>query len=101
MLCFERRGKQLIAYIEGELDHDSACIMRAEIDNQLRDISISELVLDMSGISFMDSSGIGLILGRYRLLKMRNGRIVISRPSTRINKLLTMAGVYDLIGKIS
>ena len=97
MLCFEKRGRKLIAYIEGELDHDSAALMRAEIDNQLRDMGINELVIDMAGISFMDSSGIGLVLGRYKLMRMRGGLVRISRPGKRTDKLLSMAGVYDLM----
>lgn len=101
VLCFERRGKKLIAYLEGELDHNSASLMRAEIDNQLHDMSINELVIDMAGISFMDSSGIGLVLGRYKLMKLRGGHIGVSRPGRRVDRLLTMAGIYDLVAKIS
>jgi len=97
MICFEKRGRQLFAYIEGELDHDSTALMRAEIDNQLRDITVNELVIDMAGISFMDSSGIGLILGRYRLMAERGGTIRISRPGRRTERMLALAGIYDLI----
>lgn len=100
MLCFEKRGRRLIVYLEGELDHDSTALMRAEIDNQLRDMSISELMIDMAGVSFMDSSGIGLVLGRYKLMAARGGRVRISRPGSRTDKLLGLAGVYDLIEKI-
>jgi len=101
MLCFERRGRKLIAYIEGELDHDSTAIMRAEIDNQLYDRSLTELIIDMAGVSFMDSSGIGLVLGRYKLMKMRGGSVRISRPGTRTDKLLKMSGIYELMERIS
>lgn len=97
MICFERRGRQLYAYIEGELDHDSTALMRAEIDNQLRDPAINELVLDLAGISFMDSSGIGLILGRYKQMKERNGSIQITRPGKRTERMLALAGIYELI----
>ncbi len=99
MLCFEKRGSRLIAYLEGELDHDSSAVMRAEIDNQLYDKGISELVIDMAGVSFMDSSGIGLVLGRYKLMKMRGGSVLISRPGNRTDRLLGMAGIYDLMEK--
>lgn len=101
MLCFERRGRKLIAYIEGEIDHDSAAIMRAEIDNQLYDRSLTELIIDMAGVSFMDSSGIGLVLGRYKLMKMRGGSVRISRPGKRTDKLLKMSGIYELMERIS
>ena len=91
----------MIVFLEGELDHRSASGMRAEIDNQLRDRQISELVIDMGGLSFMDSSGIGLILGRYKTMSKRGGTVLISRPGRRLDKLLSMSGVYDLVGKIS
>lgn len=91
----------MIVFLEGELDHRSAAGMRAEIDNQLRDRQISELVIDMGGLSFMDSSGIGLILGRYKIMERRGGTVLISRPGSRLDKLLGMSGVYDLVGKIS
>ena len=99
MLCFERKGRKLIVYIEGELDHDSTAVMRAEIDNQLRDPSIIELVIDLAGISFMDSSGIGLVLGRYKQMTERGGVVKISRPGKRTDKLLMLAGVYKLMEK--
>lgn len=101
MLCFEKRGKRLIVYIEGELDHDSAAVMRAEIDNQLRDMALSELIIDMAGVNFMDSSGIGLVLGRYKLMAARGGKVRISRPGKRTDRLMSIAGVYDLMEKNS
>lgn len=97
MLCFEKRGNRLAVFLEGELDHDAAAVMRAEIDNQLRDPAVSELIIDMAGVSFMDSSGIGLVLGRYRQMAARRGRVSISRPCGRIDKLLKLAGVYELV----
>jgi stage II sporulation protein AA (anti-sigma F factor antagonist) len=101
MLCFEKKGRRLMVFLEGELDHRSAAGMRAEIDNQLRDRHISELVIDMGGLSFMDSSGIGLILGRYKIMAQRGGSVFVSRPGKRLDKLLGLSGVYDLVGKIS
>ncbi len=91
----------MIVYLEGELDHDSTAVMRAEIDNQLRDTALSELIIDMAGVSFMDSSGIGLVLGRYKLMAARGGKVRISRPGKRTDRLLGIAGVYDLMEKNS
>ena len=71
MLCFEKRGGKLVVYLEGELDHNTAAGMRAEIDNQLRDRSVMDLIIDMGRVTFMDSSGIGLVLGRYKLMSGR------------------------------
>lgn len=91
----------MTVYLEGELDHDSTAVMRAEIDNQLRDMALSELIIDMAGVSFMDSSGIGLVLGRYKLMDARGGTVRISRPGKRADRLLGIAGVYDLMEKNS
>lgn len=96
MLCFEKRGGTLVVFLEGELDHNSAAGMRAEIDNQLRDPRILELVIDLDGITFMDSSGVGLILGRYKQMAERGGSVRVSRPAPRIDRLLALSGVYDL-----
>lgn len=97
MLCFERRANRLIVFLEGELDHMNAALMRAEIDNQLRDRRINELTIDFGGVSFMDSSGIGLVLGRYRIMTERGGKVRVSRAGPRLDKLLMMSGVYQLI----
>lgn len=101
MLCFDRRGRRLVVYLEGELDHRSAAGIRAEIDNQLFDRNVDELVIDMAGLLFMDSSGVGLVLGRYRLMSQRDGRVYVSRPGKRVDMMLEMSGVYDLVGRIS
>ena len=97
MLCFERRGRKLIAYLEGELDHDSAALMRAEIDNQLYDRSINELVIDMAGISFMDSSGIGMLIGRYKTMCAKGGRMAACCLSETVSRLYRMAGLHRII----
>ena len=60
-----RRGRELRVVLSGELDHHNAAIIREEVDREL-DGSVKLLTLDMSGITFMDSSGIGVVLGRYR-----------------------------------
>jgi stage II sporulation protein AA (anti-sigma F factor antagonist) len=101
MVCFEKRGGRLIVFLEGELDHRSAASMRAEIDNQLRDRRVTELVIDMGGISFMDSSGIGLILGRYKIMSQRGGIVRVSRPDSRADKLFHMSGVYNLVERMA
>ena len=101
MLCFEKRGGKLVVYLEGELDHNTAAGMRAEIDNQLRDRSVMDLIIDMGGVTFMDSSGIGLVLGRYKLMSRRGGRVRLSRPWARVDRLMGLSGVYDLVEKQS
>ncbi len=83
--------------LKGELDHHNAEQARNGIDSLLSDKGIKELILDLSGVSFMDSSGVGVILGRYRLLSGRRGVMRVTGASRSIEKILKMAGVYALL----
>lgn len=90
------KGEVLTAYLKGELDHHTAAEMRAEIDNAI-ELNMPELlVLDFSGISFMDSSGIGLVMGRYRNLVRRGAKLHISGASPQIYKVMKLAGLERL-----
>lgn len=83
----------------GELDHHSAAQTREDMDALLRDEDINELILDLSGLTFMDSSGIGVILGRYKLMSARGGRLTIQKPGLNVDKLLRMSGIYGIVRK--
>ena len=90
------KGEVLTAYLKGELDHHTAAEMRAEIDNAIELNMPDLLVLDFSGISFMDSSGIGLVMGRYRNLVRRGAKLHISGASPQIYKVMKLAGLERL-----
>lgn len=85
--------------LEGELDHHSAEQVRTELDQSLRQEDIRILSLDMRGVSFMDSSGLGVILGRYRIMTARGGKLYITGVSRYVERILRMAGIYALIEK--
>ena len=90
------KGEVLTAYLKGELDHHTAAEMRADIDNAF-ELNMPELlVLDFSGVSFMDSSGIGLVMGRYRNLARRGAKLHISGASPQIYKVMKLAGLERL-----
>lgn len=90
------KGEVLTAYLKGELDHHSAAEMRTEIDNAI-ELNMPELlVLDFSGVGFMDSSGIGLVMGRYRNLARRGAKLHISGASPQIYKVMKLAGLERL-----
>lgn len=93
----QRTGAALHAALSGELDHHSAEKVRKELDAAIRD-GVRELVLDLSGLTFMDSSGIGVILGRYRLIREQGGRVRVSAMSTYAARILKMAGILTLLG---
>ena len=86
----------LTTYITGEIDHHSAQVARIEIENELERTGSKILQMDFSGVSFMDSAGIGLILGRYRKMQETGGELRIVGASPRIEKMMKMAGLSTL-----
>ena len=89
-------GEVVTAYLSGELDHHTAKDMRESIDNAIELNMPSLLVLDFSGITFMDSSGIGLVMGRYRNLQKTGASLHISGASPSIYKVMKLAGIEKL-----
>ncbi len=86
----------VIAYLEGELDHHTAKPMREEIDAAVESNTPKLLVLDFKDITFMDSSGIGLVMGRYKLVSKYNAKLTITNPSPQIYKVMQLAGLSRL-----
>jgi stage II sporulation protein AA (anti-sigma F factor antagonist) len=90
------KGEVVTAYLGGELDHHSAREMREAIDNAIEMNIPSLLVLDFSGVTFMDSSGIGLVMGRYRNLIKSGAELHITGAPPQIHKMLKLAGIEKL-----
>ncbi|MEL7609983.1 MAG: anti-sigma factor antagonist [Bacillota bacterium] len=95
-----RKEQTLIVALSGELDHHSAEIIRAQIDALLIDPGIRELILDMKNVTFMDSSGLGVILGRYRKMAERGGNVGIRNASASVDRVLRMSGLYSLVQRV-
>lgn len=87
------KGEVLYCSISGEIDHHSAAGLRKTIDDATETLMPSLLVLDFSGVTFMDSSGIGLVMGRYRNISKLGGKVHISNPSPNIHKLMHLSGI--------
>ena len=98
-VVFKVSDSILIAYVKGEVDHHSAAPLRHAIDRSMQAFGGSDLILDFSAVEFMDSSGIGVALGRYKKLAKSGGRLCISGCSQYIDKVLDMAGVFSIINK--
>lgn len=96
MVNLKNEGEILIAEIIGDIDHHSARNLREEIDTKIIRITPKVLILDFEKVTFMDSSGIGLIMGRYKLLNPTGGRIIIKNSSTLIKRLLNISGISKL-----
>lgn len=89
----------MIAYLNGEIDHHNAAKIRTLIDIRIESAKPTLLILDFTNISFMDSSGIGLVMGRYKLMKYINGNLKIVNPSPQIRKVMSLAG-FDRLAVI-
>lgn len=96
-VVFRVSERILIACVKGDVDHHSAAPLRNTIDESMKAFGCSDLIMDFSGVEFMDSSGIGVVLGRYKRLAESGGSFYISGCSGHIERLLEMSGVFSLV----
>lgn len=87
----------LTAALSGELDHHTAAKARELIDARLERYTPKLCIMDFSRVSFMDSSGIGLILGRQRAAELYGGKVMIKNPSRYAEKIIKLAGLGAMI----
>lgn len=93
----EQIGTTLVVKLSGEIDQSCAGTIREKIDRELKQISIRNLILDFAEVSFMDSSGIGMILGRYKEIKLRGGKTMIIRTQPQVDRVLELSGLKKII----
>lgn len=87
-------------YVDGELDECSASKVKDILDKLLSDnINTEKVVFDLSGLSFMDSTGIGLLIGRYKKLRQFNVPAYITGASVATEKVIQLAGLYNIMPK--
>ena len=96
-LNFDFNDGVLRVAIVGEINHHNAVFVRQEIDEKIQELSSKNLVLDLAEVSFMDSSGLGLVMGRYQLMKDLGGTLTVANPSAEHKKLFKLAGLNKLI----
>ena len=87
----------LIVFLSGEIDHHSAREIREDIDLKIASSKPQAVELNFKDVSFMDSSGIGLIMGRYRLVSAYGGKIVISNVSSYLRRVMRLAGIDSIV----
>ncbi len=95
-LRFEKQEKTLTVFLRGEIDHHAAGGLREQIDGAVTSGDIVHLILDFSEVSFMDSSGVGLLLGRYKRMCARGGRLLARGLTARYLTMMKMAGMEKL-----
>ena len=98
MLQYRPLGEAVTVVIAGELDHYAAPQIRARLDELLRDPCVTDVVLDLENLTFMDSSGIGVLLGRLRILQSRGGTLSVKNMQPPVEKLFRLSGLQRVIG---
>ena len=101
MFSYELKRGTLTVYLSGELDQRMAAPIRSEIDALLDDAHIRRLIFDLRDLEFMDSSGIGLIIGRYKRMLRRGGSVAVTELDERIDKIFRMSGLYQLVERLA
>ncbi|ALM28795.1 anti-sigma F factor antagonist [Bacillus altitudinis] len=94
---FQIKESVLCIRLTGELDHHSAETLRQKVTNYLETEDIRHIVLNLADLSFMDSSGLGVILGRYKEIKQLGGEMVVCAISPAVNRLFNMSGLFKII----
>ena len=97
---FKKGVSDLTVYVYGELDECSASKAKDIMDKLIMEnLNSSKVIFDLSGLSFMDSTGIGLLIGRYKKLKQFNIATYISGASINTEKVIELAGLYKIMPK--
>ena len=96
-LSIEKHKNNLLVEFKGELDHHSTENARKKIDQEYSDNQMKNIILDLRGLTFMDSSGIGLIMGRYKRCIEEKGKVVIVNDNNYVDKILKMSGLLNII----
>ncbi len=93
----ESIGTTLVAKLKGEIDHHTAPTLREALDREIALHSTQNIVLDFDGVTFMDSSGIGVIVGRYKQISARGGKMMIIRVKPQVDKILEISGLKKIL----
>ena len=93
----DKKANAVEVTISGDIDHHSAKNLREQIDALIDEHHPTTLILDLSRVDFMDSSGLGLVFGRLRRQNQHGGTAVVRSPSERTGKILELAGASRLI----
>ncbi len=93
----EKKDAILCVRLNGELDHHSSEMLRKEVDSELQTGKYKHLVFNLENLSFMDSSGLGVILGRYKQITNNGGEMVVCSITPPIKRLFEMSGLFKIV----
>lgn len=94
-----KKANELHVKLCGELDERFSSYVRLTLDSLINDQTVKKVYIDMSELVFMDSTGIGVLIGRYKQLKPRGIPIYLQSPSPTVDRILTLSGIYNIMIK--
>ncbi len=93
----DEHGKtHITALLSGEIDHHCAVEIRECIDSAVKIVRPNTLTLDFSGVTFMDSSGVGLVMGRYKLMSFFGGAVILRNVAERYERIFKLSGIEKI-----
>lgn len=93
----EQHRKALIVRLKGELDHHTAELVKARMEEAIDNGGSRHMILSLRDLSFMDSSGLGVILGRYKKITAKGGKLVVCDVNSSLLRLFEMSGLLKII----
>lgn len=96
-LKFSKVSDVIIVTMIGELDHHSAEEVRIKIDDRIDRENVNKVILDFSSVGFMDSSGIGMVLGRYKKIAVKKGNLVVVALNKGVKRVFELSGMFKVI----
>ena len=97
---YEKENKRLTFEIHEEIDEYVVQNMRRRIDNEIERYMPKEVIFDFNKVSFMDSAGIGLIIGRYKLASILGGKVEVTNLTVPVRKIFEMSGILKIIPEV-
>ncbi len=96
---FEICDRCLVIHGKYDMDHHNAMKIRTDADRMIDNGNIKYVIFDFSGVDFMDSSGIGLIMGRYKKVIFTGGKCLVCNVGENVDRIFRMSGIYKIIPK--
>ena len=91
----------LYVNLSGELDEYNASLAKDKLDEMFQKTGFNQIVIDLSELDFMDSTGIGMLIGRYKKMKVNNKKMYVCNPSKHIDRIFKMTGLYEIMPLIA
>ena len=93
----ERSRRTLIVRLAGELDHHTAETVKVKMEEALQEESTVNVILSLKNLTFMDSSGLGVILGRYKQVIAKGGKMIVCDVHPSVHRLFEMSGLFKIV----